>query len=354
MNPHPFWILLATVDSPDGPPDFRGTDLDPERLARVITLARANGLYYPFLKRYLAAGGRVPSNETSRWGSVYRAIGGLRSSLDALAEASRVTGIEYLVIKNVQTIEHVPRDLDIFLREADRAAFLEGLRSAGFEFAYNDGSEISLARPGSMRVDVYSRIHYLARDFLDESYLFRSRAATRLHGHEVPGLEPEAAFLLNSAHAIFGHGAITLLDFLDFRNLQALSGVPNQFRDRAASFDWAGVYDLWWQRLADLQVRVFEQRIPTEFPQPLEGRFVLEAVSRLNGHVLGLRERAALRLSLLWDRLLFAAEASGVEEGLRSSALARSLANSAGHRIRFMRGDRKSTLRALKRVREET
>src|SRR5207245_9865430 len=108
------------------------------------------------------------------------------------------------------------------------------------------------------------------------------------------------------------------------------------------------------QWLADMPARVLGQRIPVAFPHHLESRFVLDAISRLDGHVLGRRERAALRLSLLWDRLLFAAESSGVEEGLRSSAVARSLANSAGHRIRFMRGDRKSTLRALKRVREET
>lgn len=354
MNTLPFQLVLSAVEPLGESSSFLEDGLDKQVLNDAIRIAWKNGLYYAFLKRYLDSGHRLPPHEHSRWEAQYHGIVGLQASLDALADTSQSVGIEFLVIKNIQTIEHVPRDLDIFVRDSDRGAFLERLRSEGFEFVYNDGSEISLARPGSMRVDVYSRIHYLGRDFLDEAYLFRSRAAIRLHQREVPGLEPEAAFLLNSAHAMFGHGAVTLLDFLDFRSLQARATTPHRFRGRAASFDWAGVYDLWSQRLAELQAGVLGQRIPVAFPHHLESRFVLDAISRLDGHVLGLRERAALRLSLLWDRLLFAAESSGVEEALRSSAVARSLANSAGHRIRFMRGDRKSTLRALKRVREET
>src|SRR5437879_10531812 len=185
-----------------------------------------HGLYCAFLKTSLACGHRLPAHERARWEAQYHGIVGLQASLDALADTSQSVGIEFLVIKNIQTIEHVPRDLDIFVRDSDRGAFLERLRSEGFEFVYNDGSEISLARPGSMRVDVYSRIHYLGRDFLDEAYLFRSRAAIRLHQREVTGLEPEAASLLNSAHAMFGHGAITLLDFLEFRRLNGRETPP--------------------------------------------------------------------------------------------------------------------------------
>lgn len=317
----------------------------------ALRIARANGLYYTFVGRWTRAGGSLPDAAKTRWSAELHSIETFRSSLDALEDVAGSSGLEYIMIKSAQTLEHVPRDIDIFVREADRAAFLESLKSRGFGFVYNDGGEISLARPGAMRVDVYSRIHYLGRDFLDEAFLFRSRMETPVHDRKVPGLLPEAAFLLNSVHGIFGHGAITLLDLLDLRNLRMLAE-GERFRDRAEKFGWARVYDLWSARLASLEAQMYSRHVPVPFPQRLESRFVINAVASLNGHDLGLRGQMLLRLSLLWDRALFVSEAHGFQNALGRSALARAIANSAGHRIRFMRGDRKSTVRALKRVRE--
>jgi len=349
VNPLPFQLVLSAVEPLGEDSSFPEDGIDPDVFNDAIRIAWKNGLYYAFLKRYLDSGHRLPPNEHVRWEAQYHGIVGLQASLDALADTSQSAGIEFLLIKNIQTIEHVPRDLDIFVRESDRAVFLDRLREEGFEFVYNDGSEISLARPGSMRVDVYSRIHYLGKDFVDAPYLFDSMTATRIHERDIPGLSFEAAFLVNSVHGIFGHGAISLLDFLDLCNLQVRGKDDSGFRDRAVSFGWAGVYDLWAERLAGLNADVFQRHIPVEFPHRIDSRFVLQAAAQLDGTEFTSRDRVALRASLAWDRLVLLAETTGIQDRLVRSSLARGLANAAGHRLRTLRGDRKNYLRAIKR-----
>ena len=349
MNPLPFQLVLSAAESLGESSSLFEDGFDKQVLTDAIGIAWKNGLYYAFLKRYLDTGHRLPPDEHARWEAQYHGIVGLQASLDALADTSQSGGIEFLVIKDIQTIEHVPRDLDIFVRDSDRGAFLERLREEGFEFVYNDGSEISLARRGSMRVDVYSRIHYLGKDFVDAPYLFDSMTATRIHERDIPGLSFEAAFLVNSVHGIFGHGAISLLDFLDLRNLQVRGKDNGGFRDRAVSFGWGGVYDLWAERLAGLNEDMFRRHIPVEFPHRIDSRFVLQAAAQLDGTEFTSRDRVALRASLAWDRLVLIAETTGIQDRLVRSSLARGLANAAGHRLRSFRGDRKNYLRAIKR-----
>ena len=348
MNPLPFQLVLSAAEPLRESSSLFEDGFDKQVLTDAIGIAWKNGLYYAFLKRYLDTGHRLPPDEHARWEAQYHGIVGMQASLDALADTSQSVGIEFLLIKNIQTIEHVPRDLDIFVLDSDRGAFLDRLRSEGFEFVYNDGSEISLARPGSMRVDVYSRLHYLGKDFLDAPYLFDSMATTQIHGRSAPGLAPEAAFLVNSIHGIFGHGAITLLDFLDLCNLRREND-DSHFRNRAASFGWAGVYDIWAERLAGLNADVFQRHIRVEFPHRIDSRFVLQAAAQLDGTEFTSRDRVALRASLAWDRLVLLAETTGIQDRLVRSSLARELANAAGHRLRSFRGDRKNYLRAIKR-----
>jgi len=353
VNADALWLLLSTVDSGGLVGESTKPDqVDPRTLEAALDLAKVNGLHYAFVQSWIAVGGQLPEREASRRAGDRRAIAGLQSSIDILNDVSQELGIDYAVIKDVQTIDHVPRDLDIFVPEADRKSFLEGLLSRGYAFVYNDGAEVALGRPRSMRIDVYSRIHYLGRDFLDEAYLLGASAAEERHGRTYPGLTPEAAFLLDSIHGIFGHGAISLLDFLELRNLRIRAGDDGRLRVRAATFGWAGVYDLWRQRLSVLSTRVFIQRIPTEFPNRIDARFLLEAVGQLDGDRFTSRDRIALRASVAWDRIILLGETTGIQDRLVRSALVRSLANAAGHRLRTFRGDRKNGLRAIKRARE--
>jgi len=244
------------------------------------------------------------------------------------------------VIKNVSALEHAPRDVDVFVPEAERPVLLDALRARGLGTVYDDGAELSLGAAGLARIDVYSRLRYLGRDFLSPAYIVASRSPVRSLGIEHPSLTPEASLLLNSAHGLFGHGSLTLLDLLDLLALLGRTSGDASSR-RAAGFGWGRTFDLWLGRIDGLAREVLERRHPVPFPNRHGRRFLLQAAKALDGGPLDPKEQAAFRLSLFWDDLEFLTEGSGAARVLRRSALATDLANVAGHRIRLLRGDRK-------------
>lgn len=339
MNPDAFALLLSTVDPAYAEQTVPAAD--DALLREVCDLARANGLYFAFVRRLEASDIDLPPGEGSRWAEELRAHKRYRRTLELLRAASEHSRIEYAVIKNVWTIEHVPRDVDVFVPESDVAGFLKALGGQGFEILFDDGAEISTASPGSLRVDIYPRVHYLGRDFLSGAFLAVARTTESFSAIRIPTIRADAAFALNSIHSIFGHGAITLLDFLDLRALAIRSEDGHAARAHAETFGWARTFDLWTERLERLRETVYEKGFAPTFPLRHGRAFIRRAVALLDGEPLALRERIALRASLLWDDLLFASEGSGLNDGLRRSPLASGVANAAGHRLRTMRGDRK-------------
>ncbi len=339
MNPDAFALLLSTVDPATAEQPVPPAD---EALLReTCNLARANGLYFAFVRRLEGSDIDLPPGEGARWAGELQVHERYLRTLELLRTASEHSRIEYAVIKNVWTIEHVPRDVDVFVPESDVAGFLEALGGQGFETLFDDGAEISTASPGSLRVDIYPRVHYLGRDFLSGAALAAARTTESFSAMRIPTIRADAAFALNSIHSIFGHGAMTLLDFLDLRALAVRSEDGHPARAHAETFGWARTFDLWMEHLERLHETVYEKGLAPTFPLRHGRAFIRQAIALLDGDPLALRERIALRASLLWDDLLFASEGSGLNDGLRRSAMASGVANAAGHRLRTLRGDRK-------------
>ena len=309
-----FWTVLSAVD-----PGLRAETSvarlreDGRLLEDAVGLATANGLSFPFLRRLREWDVRLPARAEDRWRQDSESAIRVRDTLERLNDASRATGISYTVIKNCMTVDHVPRDLDVFIPSGEREGFLAALGSQGLRLAYHDEAEISLQGPGLLKVDVYSRIHYLGRDFLRPEYLLGSRTTASAHGATHPTLLSEAAFLLNSAHGLFGHGAMSLLDFMDLTRLRQRISDPAAVRAEAASLGWGRVLDRWLGRLQEMERRVYGDRVPMRFPVRHGTRFVLGSVAALDGAHLGPRDFMALRASLWWDDLVFLSEVAGLD-----------------------------------------
>ncbi len=343
LNSRAFWLLLSAIDLGwRNKSDLNYLKENRKALDRTIAVARANGLYFPFVKELIRIGGRLSSQEELRWTSELQSRSEFQSTIALLNEISRRTGIEYILIKNSSVIENVPRDVDILVREQDFGQFIELLTRHGLKLVSKNIAEISLRKPGLMRIDIYARIHYLGRDFLDERLLWESRANSSTHGIVHPSLAPEAAYLLHSIHGLLGHGGITLLDFLELNGLESRIQDPALCREKAAAFGWGEMFDLWTDKIHSLQKRVYEEHLPVSFPLRLGRHFILKCVSSLDGHSMKRRERLVLGLSLFWDDLIHFSESSGLATILRRSELATGVTNSLGHRVRAMRGDRKA------------
>jgi hypothetical protein len=342
LHARAFWLLLSAVTevSPDG----NRTDpspMDGRTLAAAISLAKENGLYYPLMSHLLKAGLEMPPREEARWRRELDDLARFRNTLHALNGVSSAANVEYTVIKDCQNVAQIPRDVDVYVTEDQREAFIDALLSQGFHMAYNDDAETSLVMDNLLRVDLYSRIHYLGRDFVSDSFLRDSRTTTSTLGVSHPGLRPEAALLLNSAHGLFGHAALTLADFLDLRTLQREISDLDVCRTWASASGWGTTFALWIAYLQHLESRTFRARDPVRFPCRHGRRLVMQCISALDGPRLRSRERLLLEASLIWDGVVSYAEQSGLDNAVRRSGIAVHAANIAGHWIKASRGDRK-------------
>jgi len=336
-----FWNVLASADSETREKVDLARLAKDERLLRAcVDLAAANGLAYPFLYDVVEYLVTPPISVRRRWEAQSSLAVRYRETIETLNDTAEDTGISYAVIKNCTAIDHVPRDVDVFLPADDRDAFLASLEERGLRPAYRNEAEISMVATGLLRVDVYSRINYLGRDFVDEGTLRHARSVTSNLGVSHPALSPEATYLVNSAHSLFGHGAITLLDFVDFATLKRRIRDLTGAQSLARMLGWGSVLGLWTARLAELRRMVYERGVPVRFPARHSRRFILDCVAAL-GWSIDRRDEVALRLSLLWDDLLFVSEQTGLNGVVRESRTLRGLANAAGHRLRILRGDRK-------------
>ena len=340
MNPEGFRFLLSALASDRGPradPTGRG---NAQVVAEAIRIARANGLYYPFVARLVESNGGVTATEAETWAAEQTLRACFLETIRFLNEVSADNGLDYLVIKDCPTIEHVPRDVDILVRGEDRDAFVHSLQEHGLELEYSSPAETSLRGAGRLRVDVYSEIRYLGTEFVSVGFLWHSRRILPTHGIPHPGLAPEATHLLNLIHAFLGRGSLSLLELLDFQGLEPLMTDPRAPRAEAEARGWGRVYDLLIADLARLRAGIFDEHRVMQFPHRYGRGFVLDCVSELDVPP-RTREAIALRATLLWDDVLFRLEDSGIADRIRKSAVAVRLGNSVGHRLRSMRGDRK-------------
>src|SRR3990172_3597483 len=187
-----------------------GTRPAPRPVDAALRLAKPNGLLTAVGLGLAAEGIEIPEGWRPEFEAERRSLEACRASLRLIREVASDDGLAVAVIKNVSALEHAPRDVDVFVPEAERPVLLDALRARGLGTVYDDGAELSLCAAGLARIDVYSRLRYLGRDFLSPAYIVASRSPVRSLGIEHPSLTPAATLLLHSAPGLFGPGSLTL------------------------------------------------------------------------------------------------------------------------------------------------
>jgi hypothetical protein len=342
MNSEGFLFLVSTIlhGPGGGGVDSAGT-ANPEVMNEAIRIARANGLYLLFGRRLLESGRELTRGQEALWEAEQERHSEFLRTIRFLNQASENGGFDFVVIKDCPTVEHAPRDVDVFISGADRDNFLRILLGRGLTLEYASAAETSLRGPGMLRIDVYSEVRYLGREFVREQFLWDSRRSVSAHGVQHPGLSPEATYLLNLIHGFLGRGSITLLDLLDFARLEAGITDPGVMREEAGRCGWAHLYDRLVTDLAELRRRVLEDGRAASFPRRYPRGFVMDSVGEVVALTLEPRRRFALMVSLMLDQVVFHLENTGIANGLRRTRLAPRLGNSLGHGLRLIRGDSK-------------
>ena len=340
-NLNPMKVVLSVVD-PDYPSDISVEEMVKDRalLKSAIKLAEKNGLYYYFIYRLKEQGVYLSFLGEERWKEEERRLTGLKRCITLLNDVSKDYGIDYTIIKACNTIPHIPRDVDIFVRNEDRTKIIKALEDNGMKCVQRGITETAL-KGEYMKVDVYTEICYIGVEFMDGNFLLQSSIKDEVFGIEYSGLNNEANFLLMLVHSLFGHRSMSLLDFLHIKHIRGNINI-DACRKYAYEKNWGMVFDLTLNKLDNIKKEMYENKKIIYFPYLFDRKFILKCVSGIEGLEMSVYNKIFLNATLVQDRIIYELKDTPLYNLLKSFEPTRHLINSLTASVKSMRGDRKS------------
>lgn len=314
-------------------------DFDFNEMDEILKYANQNGLLRPTLRKI----GTL--DESSEYFSVWSEHSqyiehSYFSALKLLEKIASVNGPIYSIIKACNLVEHIPRDIDVYVRLQDKHFFIELLRKFGYCVTQMDRIETKLEHPSYHKIDIYSGgIHYFDHLFIDDDFLMDNTVSGEVMGYTLPVLNPESEYIMNLIHSIFGHTRVTLLDVLHFRRM-----IDDEFRvsisyEYAKRMGWGEIFIESSNIIKTLLNDINSDQIviyPYTFPRELYFKWGFSFPSLSN------KGKIALVVSYYWDYYVSKFLNTNIFYIIRSNNLLRGIFNSIGNTIREVRGDDKS------------
>lgn len=339
-NPKLLNIVLAVVDSeyPEKV-DIDEIVRDKKLFKSAVRLAERNGLYYIFISRLRELSVDLPFLDVKRWKGENKRLEEFKESIKVLNKVSGEYGIDYILIKACNTIPHVSRDVDIFVRNEDRTKIIDALKSYGMEYIDTSVTETILRKEGYIDIELYSRICYLGIDFIDEDFLFESRITDTTFGIEYPSLNEEANLLLTIIHALLGHRRISLLDFLHIMNLRKKANI-DVCREYARKKGWESVFNLTLGKFDSIHERIYKEGEIINFTYLFDRKFMMGCISEL-GDLNARKLKIIFYISLIQDEIVEKSKNTFLYNVVKSHKSIEKLVTSFMNIINFkkMRGD---------------
>ena len=340
----PMKLVLSVVDS-EYLSDISVDELTKNKdlLKSAIKLAEKNGVYYYFILRLNELNADTSFLDEKRWKEEKLKLSGLKEAIVLLNEVSKDDKIPYLLIKACTNIPHVPRDVDIFIRNDDQKALVKALESRGMECIHSDDVDTTLTKGKYMKVDLYTGLCYFTVEFVDGDSLWKSQLTDNMFGIDYPGLKNEANLLVMLVHSLFGHSSMSLLDFLHMKSL--MDGIQDMDICRKYAYErgWGSAFDLILDRLESINKKIYKEREVIDFPYMFDQKFVLRCMSGIEELNMTNTNKIFLRISLIQDRIIFELKDTPLYNLLKSIEPVRTLINSLGYFVRNMRGDKRSS-----------
>jgi len=335
-------VVLSVVDS-KYPKDISVGEIskDDKLLKSAAKLAERNGLYYYFILRLkeLNIDLTLLDNEEERWNEEEQKLAAFKKTLSFLNNMQSRYGMDYILIKACTKIPHIPRDVDILVRNEDKDRIYNLLKREGMKVVYSNPVETAFVKEGYTKLDVYSGIQYIGMNFIDSEFLWNSKIEDEMFEIKYPSLSDEANFLLLLVHSIFGHRSMTLLDFLHMKTL--MSNIDKEIcRGHASKKGWGAVFDMGLEKLDYLYKRIYKNGETVSFPYLFDRKFMLKCVASIDGLDMKRSEKLFFHISLGLDRLAYGLAKSPFYNYLLAFYIGRKIFNSLGYFIRNRRGDR--------------
>lgn len=332
-------LLLSAID-PNYPNNNQITDLaKKEYLISVIKLAKANGLYYHLIYRLKELNIDIPSSEEKHWNEELDALIKYKKTIEMIDQLSNRYDIDYILIKDCNTIPHIPRDIDIFIKSEDRVRYITALEDIGMKCTQSGIAETSLTG-NYLKTDIYTEICYMGIDFIEGSYLLNSRIENEIFGTKYTGLNNESNFLLLLIHSLFGHRSMSLLDFQHLNNLYDKTDL-NICRGYAIKQGWGRTFDIVLNKFNEIQRDLYNVNF-IYFPYLFKKNFLLECLSGVEEFDDSISNQFFVHTTFIQDRLIYELKDSLLYNLVKSFEPSRNIINSLTASIKSRRGDRKS------------
>jgi len=329
-------IIISIVDS-DYPDNYTEFINDEDLLKDLIESARKNGLYY-FLLNELWKREVIEFQDNF----IKNEISDLTKTIKLLNEASKDSGIDYILIKDYNTIPNIPRDVDIFVRFDEKDSFIKALLKKGFILEHSGSIETSLSNTSGLPLDVYTKIIYFDNDFLDEDFLFDSIKEREIFGTTYYGLKNESEYMLTILHGLFGHRRLTMLDFLHLKNIRKNNLDIEQCKKYAKNRNWEKVFILTLKKFESIYEEIYIEKKNFIFPYIFDIKFILKCVDKIEGLKLSSMDKFLIILSLLIDDLKLKVENSIFYDLIKRCAPLRKALLSIAYASRRIRRDKYS------------
>lgn len=322
-------ILTSNVDK-DVPDNFKA----------CLRTADDNGLLYPFCKQIGVE--QLPPDYQQQVGCEERNIETLRETIRRIDRITEVAEIDYALIKDANSVEHVPRDVDILVHPTDKDTFVRTASEFGFDCDQSGDIETTLTGEDVFPVDLYTNIIYFGVEFLTPEYILSSQTTREAFGVEYIGLSSEAALLVTLVHGVFGHRRFTLLDYLHMQNLVSDGVDFDTCREVATRFGWGDTFDKFLRILNQMETAIERPNSGVQFPYVLPYNQMMEFVRSINGFELTPRRHAAITFSLVLDGLKIKVENSVLHEPIQQCEPLRKFLLAIAYHSRRGRGDKYS------------
>lgn len=315
--------------------------LDQSDLQECLQEAEKNGLLYPFMME-LKESEQPPSKFRHQFQAEKGDIKQLRNTIRTINKVAASSGIEFALIKDANTINHIPRDVDILIHPSDKEKFLENAAGLGLKCDQSGDIETSLTGETIFPIDVYTRIVYFGVEFLEPSYVLDSIVDKETFDAKYPGLTREAALLLTMVHGVFGHRRFTLLDYLHIQNLLNAGVNIDECTKIAAQHGWRKTFEEFVGLIKSMNQSIHEKDDQIRFPYVLPYSQMLRYVKSVDTLTLSPRRQAIISFSLLLDGLKIRLENSRLHEPIKNCEPLRKFLLKIAYHSRKGRGDRYS------------
>lgn len=337
----PIALILSTVDC-EYPNNIHPKEIVQNRevFLEDVKFAEKNGLYYYFIHRLNELNVDLPFLDQKHWDEEQKKLLGFKETITLLNSMPESCKDHWAVIKACTTLPHIPRDVDVFVPREKKKEIIKALENKGMECVHSDDIETTLAKGEYTNLDLYTRICYFGVECMDDGFLLSSFAKDEIFGMEYTALNEKADFLLTILHNLFGHGSMTLLDFLHIKSLRETVADLNFCRNYAYEHRWGQVFDLTVQKIDTLYGKIYKKKEMVSFPYLFSRSFILKCVSVMEELNMTKLNKSFLYSSLIWDKIVFQTKGSLIYNTLRSIEPLRKSINSLGYLIRHMRGDK--------------